>query len=315
MSGMSGRVRLYSKALVALDGSLTAEAALGFLPLVIESEPGDEVILLTIVETDEPQELERGRAYVARTAAELEEWWRTSGRQMPLLHSQAVSVGHAEPGRPPGRVLVAERIIQVAEASNVDLVVLAANGWSGSDRWLAGGTAELVMQMAGRSVLLVRADDYRRLEHPQVRRLLIPLDGSGRAERSLPYARSVAARAKAESAVLLHVRLPDEGAASRVMRPTWDFRPFPKGEAGAYLRDAAMALANDDIAVDTSHDQGDPGPRIVEAAKQAGADFIVMASHGRSGWEERPFGKVADDILHAAPVPVLMIHTGPTSDA
>jgi nucleotide-binding universal stress UspA family protein len=35
-----------------------------------------------------------------------------------------------------------------------------------------------------------------------------------------------------------------------------------------------------------------------------------MASHGRGGAQARPYGKVADDVLHEAPVPVLMIHTG-----
>jgi nucleotide-binding universal stress UspA family protein len=46
---------------------------------------------------------------------------------------------------------------------------------------------------------------------------------------------------------------------------------------------------------------------IVLQASQRGADLIVMGSHGRSGFERLMLGSVADGVLRAARVPVLIV--------
>ena len=143
-----------------------------------------------------------------------------------------------------------------------------------------------------------------------IKHILVPLDGSELAEQALAYAGAIAARTEADEARLVHVRPAREGPASRTMRPTYDFRPFPRGDERHYLAEVARRLQTKRTHVDTALRDGDPGPQINAEARESGTHLIVMSSHGRSGPQSRPYGKVADDVLHAAPVPVLMVHTG-----
>jgi len=301
---------LFSKVLVALDGSLTAEAVLGFLSTVVDSGPPDEVVLLTVVESADDASFQSAQAYLERTVKDLDGWWKRTGVPVPLLHTQAVGVDLAEPGKPPSKRHVAQVVTDIADGAGVDLIALTSNGWSGSDRWLLGPVAERVLQMAETSVLLIRADDYHQEVPVDIQHILVPLDGSELAEEALSYAGAIAARVKAAEARLIHVRPPREGAASGVMRPTYDFRSFPRGEEGRYLAEVAKRLETKRTHAATAVRDGDPGPQISAEARESGAHLIVMASHGRGGAQARPYGKVADDVLHEAPVPVLMIHTG-----
>lgn len=58
-----------------------------------------------------------------------------------------------------------------------------------------------------------------------------------------------------------------------------------------------------------THVVGDVGPSalIQKAAKEAGADVIVMGTHGRSGFGKLMLGSVASDVLHHATIPVILV--------
>jgi nucleotide-binding universal stress UspA family protein len=38
------------------------------------------------------------------------------------------------------------------------------------------------------------------------------------------------------------------------------------------------------------------------------ADLIVIATHGRGGWQRFLFGSVAEKVVRLAPCPVLVVH-------
>jgi nucleotide-binding universal stress UspA family protein len=52
---------------------------------------------------------------------------------------------------------------------------------------------------------------------------------------------------------------------------------------------------------------GQPGEEIVKAAKEWGADAIVIGSHGRSGISRTLVGSVAEGVMRHAPCPVLVV--------
>jgi nucleotide-binding universal stress UspA family protein len=52
---------------------------------------------------------------------------------------------------------------------------------------------------------------------------------------------------------------------------------------------------------------GDPASRIVEIAREIGADLIAMASHGRTGMERFVLGSVAEHVARFAACPVLVV--------
>jgi nucleotide-binding universal stress UspA family protein len=52
---------------------------------------------------------------------------------------------------------------------------------------------------------------------------------------------------------------------------------------------------------------GDPRDAINEAAKELGADLIVMATHGRHGISRVLLGSVTESVVRTAPCPVLTV--------
>lgn len=55
---------------------------------------------------------------------------------------------------------------------------------------------------------------------------------------------------------------------------------------------------------------GDPSAEVLFAAKQLGAELIVMATHGRKGLRRLVMGSVAERVVREAPCPVLTIRPG-----
>lgn len=143
-------------------------------------------------------------------------------------------------------------------------------------------------------------------------RILVPLDGSPRAERAIPVAARLA-RAAGGSVVLLRV----------VTLPTMVV-PYPAVDPGTIqaIIDADVAEANDymqrmtrlrsllDVQVATEVIIGTPAATILSVAQTQPSDLLVMCSHGRTGFTRWALGSVAEKVVHHAPVPVLVLREG-----
>jgi len=141
-------------------------------------------------------------------------------------------------------------------------------------------------------------------------RVLVPLDGSEIAEAILPFAEKLAGPVDAEAMLVRVVEPLSAGeafAAGGVVAPDTLF--LRQLEAKEYLARVERRLANKGIRVKTDLRNGAPAAEIVAAATSWGADLIAMATHGRGGLGRLLFGSVAEAVLRAAPVPVLMIRT------
>jgi len=79
-------------------------------------------------------------------------------------------------------------------------------------------------------------------------------------------------------------------------------------EAEEYLAAVqARVKAAGVAAIELSAWYGPPAEAIVEAARHRHADLIVMSSHGRSGVARLVLGSVAESVLRATAVPILLI--------
>ena len=58
-------------------------------------------------------------------------------------------------------------------------------------------------------------------------------------------------------------------------------------------------------------EMGDPAPVILRTAARAGADLVVMASHGRRGFSRLFLGSVAELVLRESKCPVLTVRYSP----
>jgi nucleotide-binding universal stress UspA family protein len=75
-----------------------------------------------------------------------------------------------------------------------------------------------------------------------------------------------------------------------------------------HLDDLATAMRAGGLRVDTVVEAGQPESRLARLAEERAADLIVMASHGRSGFQRLRLGSVTESTLRAASVPVLVLH-------
>jgi nucleotide-binding universal stress UspA family protein len=143
------------------------------------------------------------------------------------------------------------------------------------------------------------------------RRILVPLDGSGLAERALDHAERVAA--PDATVTLLEVVAPqihamdfaDTHSAERLAREPQEDLEWPRESARAYLARVAARVVRPGLTVVTRAAQGHPVERIIEAARDA--DLVVMSTHGRVGLAHLLMGSVAERVVRHAPVPVLVV--------
>jgi nucleotide-binding universal stress UspA family protein len=139
-------------------------------------------------------------------------------------------------------------------------------------------------------------------------KVLVPLDGSGRAAAVLPTAAAVA-RAMGCELELLQVVVPEGTARSRVDADReWD---EGQARARAYLEQVAAGLGAPDLPVTIATAGGHPATGIVQTVRQDPLiTYIVMATHGRSGVPRWVFGSTAEEVLRAAGVPILLLRDG-----
>jgi nucleotide-binding universal stress UspA family protein len=139
-------------------------------------------------------------------------------------------------------------------------------------------------------------------------RVLVPLDGTERAEAILPLVEQMAGPLDAEFILLRVVEpiSPAEAMASAgVVAP--DTYALREMDAKRYLHEVERRLAKKGLRVQRRIALGPPAEEILAATKASGADLIAMATHARSALGRLVFGSVAEAVLHASPVPVLMI--------
>lgn len=139
--------------------------------------------------------------------------------------------------------------------------------------------------------------------------ILVPLDGSPRAERILPYVEELAVKFGARI-TLLQVIEPNV-----TMISPYDIAPYNALEEQQRQSDAAKTyLAAQEgsfraKAIDARSvvEAGPVVATILTVAEREQCDLIAMASHGRSGITRVFYGSVAAGVLHRADRPLLLI--------
>jgi nucleotide-binding universal stress UspA family protein len=159
--------------------------------------------------------------------------------------------------------------------------------------------------------------------------IVVPLVGTWRdpedvSEQALPAARALAQYTAAEMLLLSVLPAPEDGAGA--MSPEQGERPRVPRDLPAIVRQRAQAR-REETAPDPAEQQayldriaatlpgpvrtqitsGHPARAIVQAAEEAEAPVIVMASHARGGVRRLVRGSVAFQVVRSAPCPVLVV--------
>jgi len=141
------------------------------------------------------------------------------------------------------------------------------------------------------------------------KRILVPLDGSQRAERILAHVKQMA-RLQDTEIICLQVVNP----YVPVMDPHAFLQQYSTEEmtqivqqARSYLEGLQKKLAQESVSCQIQVEQGPVVETIISAAQQHTVDLIAMASHGRGGLSRVFYGSVAAGILQRIDRPLLLI--------
>ena len=182
---------MFKRILVPLDGSTFAERA---IPHAEEFARifGASIILLRVLEATSMQEnkapvdplrwqIRKAEAdmYLRVIASRIREHLQDAESQ---VKHQTVNEERVEYAIREGRA--AENIINFAHSENIDLLVISTHGWGGLSRWNISSVTQKVVNMIYLPVLIVRAYTPSESMDARIRyrRILIPIDGSRRAE-------------------------------------------------------------------------------------------------------------------------------------
>ena len=139
--------------------------------------------------------------------------------------------------------------------------------------------------------------------------ILVPLDGSGRAEAIVPHVREVAQR-MGSRLVLLRIVDPAAFIAGLEGLPVDVSRNMLQQEVEAaqnYLNSKCAELEVEGIEVRSVVRSGPIVQEIIDAAQAENADLIAIASHGRTGMARLFYGSVAAGVLHRIDRPLLVV--------
>ncbi len=138
-------------------------------------------------------------------------------------------------------------------------------------------------------------------------RILVPLDGSPRAEVILSQLAAILRRQDSE-VLLTRALLQDPGESpgelSRVTRALRD-------EARSYLQTLTQKLIGEGVRARACHPEGPLPDSILQAARTERATLIALTTHGRTGLARWMHGTIAEKIARASEIPVLLVPSFP----
>ena len=146
-------------------------------------------------------------------------------------------------------------------------------------------------------------------------KILLPVDGSEPALDAVRFAIRLAREGLPLQCVLGNVQEPAT-LYEMVVAHDADVLQSVSGAAGAHALEPAEALLRGaGIACESEVASGDPGHRLVEMAERYGCDMVVMSARGAGALRQALVGSVSQSVLHASPVPVLLVKPPPAPEA
>jgi nucleotide-binding universal stress UspA family protein len=137
----------------------------------------------------------------------------------------------------------------------------------------------------------------------QIRRILVPMDGSKTSQKALDQAIEVA---RATHATILGLNiipfLPAE-----FMPAVSPYKIYQRKEAGLFLEKAKYRAAKHGILFSYAILYGSPVEQIMAIAKRKKIDLIVIGARGKGRVKELFLGSVSNAVLHKSQIPVLLV--------
>jgi nucleotide-binding universal stress UspA family protein len=294
---------MFKRILLPLDRSTLAECVLPHT-IAIASAFESQVMLLHVMDTPrEPR---------ARHAMDPLNWQIRKVEAKTYLHEldlrlQATGLlteTHLLEG------FAAEQVIGFSDTHTPQLIILSSHGQSGLSDWGVSSVAQKIILRTRTSLMIVRATQpMADITSLRYQRILVPLDGTQRAETILPAAVTLA-RAHDAQIILVHI----------VQKPAMPRRTPPSHED---IDLADQLVARNQVEASLYLDQlksqltGKVETRVLvsdhlaaalhELVEQEKIDLVLLSAHYRSSQTRGLYGDVVSNLIAYGTTPLLIL--------
>ncbi|MCA2988754.1 MAG: universal stress protein [Gemmatimonas sp.] len=306
--------------LVALDGSSFADASLPVAVGMARRLRAD-LLLVSVLDSD-PWRYATGGAPFADSRLEDEhaaEWRTAVQRYLDGAAARIAMLTNAPVVHT--RILtgpIADALVGCATAVNAAMLVVTTHGRGGPSRAWLGSVADALIRLSPVPVVAVRPADApppQTLPEWQLRRVLVPLDGSPDSESVLTPLKPLLADS-VECVLMravspLHPMLRAVATGAEYERDLAEQRTL----VTRYLTGVEGALQREGVAAThCAPEEFDPQRAIGDCADSLDVDLIALATRGRGPVGRLLLGSVADKVLRTTSHPVLL-HRMPATAA
>jgi len=295
---------------VPLDGSKLAEHALPVAAVIARAARASLRLVLVHRLPPPPTDKASAKLYVSvDLAVRKSERGYLRGFAARLRETWGLKVTTVSPTGP-----VAETLAAWIEDVEADMVVMTTHGRGAIERALLGSVADRLVRTLEVPIVLLRPEPGEPAPPATLdwspREIVVGLDGSRLAEAALPPA--------VELARLFRVPLTLVQVVQPLVVVSDPPLPFPTGydeqitesirrEAQDYLDSVAEQLRKDGLEVRGVVTMGlNVAGTLLELAPER-AGLLAIATHGHGGLKRALVGSVADKLVRAASVPVLVV--------
>ena len=205
----------------------------------------------------------------------------------------------------------AERIVEFARDHDIDLILLSSHGRTGLSVWNVSSVVHKIIQKAHLSTMIVRAykpplPDIAGLRYERV---LVPLDGSWRAECVFPTATALARFYDAD--LLVGHVVPQPEMPHRTPAPNEDrdlierFIERNRRYADEYLDHLQTQLSvtiEPHLLIST-----DTALSLHELVEQEHVDLVILSAHGYSARSRWPYGSITTSFIEYGETSLLIV--------
>jgi len=305
---------MFDTILVPLDGSQLADCVLPHVLAIARSFEA-EITLLRM--------LEKNHAGTSAQLFDLLNWQINKTRAALYLEKTKVRFQESKI-----RVrtvvlegLVAEGITEYAHNQGMKLIILSSHGRNGLTQWGVSSTTQKIILNAHTSLLIVRAHQYGVYSDelsaaPLYQRIMVPLDGSQRAENVLPIITQLARFHKSQIHLVQVVQSPemarqmpaspeDVDLSNRVVMRN-------REEGGRYLEQMKSRSYLEGMTVQTHLVTSDNAAvSLHQLEQQEQFDLVAFSAHGYSGNQQWLYGSMVNNFIMYGKVPLLIVQDLP----
>jgi nucleotide-binding universal stress UspA family protein len=305
---------MFDSILVPLDGSQLADCVLPHVVAIARSFDA-EITLLRMLEKSQ-----------AGTSAQLFDLvnWQINKTRADLYLEKTKAWLQGSNVRARKKImegLVADGITEYAQNQGTKLIILSSHGRNGLTQWGISSITQKIILNAQTSLLIIRAHQYgihsgELSKTPLYQRILVPLDGSQRAENVLPIITQLANFHKSKILLVQVVQTPEMARQMPPIREDIELSnrvvERNREEAERYLEELKSRSYLKGISVQTHLITSDNvAVALHQLGEQEEVEMVALSAHGYSGNHQWPYGSMVNNFVMYGKVPLLIVQDLP----